>query len=60
MIGLIDDVLFEFKGQISVTELWLMTYLEIEMFRKHRQGILSRLSDAQKADMALRGELPGM
>lgn len=35
-MGYVDDILYEFKGQLSIQDIYHMTYKEIGYMRKHR------------------------
>lgn len=39
---MIDDVLLEFRGQLSLSDIYHMTYKELNYLRRHRR---QRLSD---------------
>lgn len=42
----VDDILYEFDGQISVSEIKKMTYKELGYLRDHRQKAHPREADA--------------
>ena len=52
-MGYVDMVLDEFDGQLSITDIYNMTYKEIGYLRKHRQELNKKkqpnLSDLGKA-----------
>lgn len=36
-MALIDDILYEFRGQIRIEDIYNMTYKELGYLREHRQ-----------------------
>ena len=41
-MGYVDMVLDEFNGQLSINDIYQMTYKEIGYLRKHRQELLKK------------------
>lgn len=39
LYGYIDQILYEFEGQLSLTDIYHMTFKEITYMRKHRSKI---------------------
>ena len=50
-MAMIDEVLFEFRGQLSLNDIYNMTYKELGYLREHRHQLLSN-KDVQTADAA--------
>ena len=52
-MGYVDMILDEFSGQLSITDIYHMTYKEIGYLRKHRQELNKKkqpnLNDISKA-----------
>ena len=46
-MGLVDDVLWEFKGQLRVEDIYQMTYKELGYLREHRRDRLKDKNVAQ-------------
>jgi len=46
-MGLIDDVLYEFKGQLRIEDIYQMTYKELGYLREHRRERLKDKNVAQ-------------
>lgn len=40
-MGMIDDVLWEFRGQLSLNDIYNMTYKELGYLREHRRTLLT-------------------
>lgn len=53
-MGLVDDVLYEFKGQLRLEDIYHMTYKELTYLREHR---LQKLSDKNIAQQEALGDL---
>lgn len=45
-MGLVDDVLYEFKGQLRLEDIYSLTYKELNYLREHR---LNKLKDKNVA-----------
>lgn len=43
-MGFVDEILFEFKGQLSLTDIYSMTYKELGYLRQHRNKIREELN----------------
>jgi hypothetical protein len=52
----VDDILYEFEGQLTYSEILEMTYKEIDILRKHRR---SRKQAEAKSGAALNNILSG-
>ena len=50
-MALVDEVLFEFRGQLSLNDIYHMTYKELGYLREHRREMLSN-SKVAEADAA--------
>ena len=51
-MGLLDDVLEEFDGQLSIDEIYHLTYKELGYLRKHRrEKIKARNRDLEEGKM---------
>ena len=50
-MGLVDEILFEFRGQLSISDIYHMSYKELGYLREHRKALLSdpRIQKAQAA-----------
>ena len=46
-MAMVDDVLYEFKGQLSLDEIYHMTYKELGYLREHRRERLKDRNVAQ-------------
>lgn len=46
VLGYIDQVLYEFQGQLSITDIKGMTYKELGLLRKHRTKLNIARNDA--------------
>jgi len=46
-MGFVDDVLWEFKGQLRVEDIYHMTYKELGYLREHRRDRLKDKNVAQ-------------
>ena len=44
---MVDDILFEFRGQLSIQDIYHMTYKELGYLREHRRTLLSNKKVAQ-------------
>ena len=40
-MAFVDEVLYEFRGQLSLSDIYNMTYKEIGYLREHRRAMLS-------------------
>lgn len=49
-MGYVADVLEEFNGQLSVDEIYHMTYKELGYLRKHRKDIIIAKNKANQID----------
>jgi len=49
-MGYVDEVLEEFQGQLSIEDIYHMTYKEIGYLRKHRQMIIKAKNKANQID----------
>lgn len=60
-MGFVDEVLWEFKGQLTFNDIYHMTYKELGYLRRHRQKIREALAKKPGAAMseALSQELSG-
>lgn len=38
-MGFVDEILYEFKGQLSISDIYHMTHKELGYLRKHRQKL---------------------
>lgn len=52
-MGYIDDILDEFNGQLSIQDIYHMTYKEIGYLRKHRAELIKKRGPRLQ-DMALK------
>jgi hypothetical protein len=56
-MGLVDDILYEFKGQLRLEDIYQLTYKELAYLREHR---MNRLKDKNAAqNEALQGLIGG-
>lgn len=46
-MGLVDDVLYEFKGQLTLQDIYSLTYKELGYLREHRHNRLTDKNAAQ-------------
>lgn len=46
-MGLVDDVLYEFKGQLTLQDIYSLTYKELGYLREHRHNRLADKNVAQ-------------
>ena len=46
-MALVDEVLFEFRGQLSVSDIYQMTNKELSYLREHRREMMSNSNVAQ-------------
>lgn len=53
-MGLVDDVLYEFKGQLRLEDIYRLTYKELSYLREHR---LNKLKDKNVAQSEAMREL---
>ena len=44
---MVDEVLFEFRGQLRIEDIYKMTYKELGYLRQHRQELMSNKDVAQ-------------
>lgn len=49
VLGYIDQVLYEFQGQLSITDIKGMTYKELGLLRKHRLKLNHARNEAIEA-----------
>jgi hypothetical protein len=47
-MGYVDDILDEFDKQLSIQDIYHMTYKELEYLRKHRRELMKRKHPAGK------------
>ena len=50
-MGMVDSILYEFKGQLSISDIYNMTYKELYYLKQHREELLSK-PEVQKAEAA--------
>ena len=50
-MAMVDEILFEFRGQLSLDDIYHMSYKELGYLREHRRKMLSN-KDVQKAEAA--------
>ena len=46
-MNLVDEILFEFRGQLSLSDIYQMTYKELGYLREHRRAMMSNNKVAQ-------------
>ena len=44
---MIDEVLFEFRGQLTISDIYNMTYKELGYLREHRREMMSNKKVAE-------------
>jgi hypothetical protein len=49
-MGYVDAILDEFNGQLSINDIYHMTYKEIGYMRKHRQELNKKKQDSLSLD----------
>ena len=47
----VDDILDEFSGQISINDIYHMTYKELGYLRKHRRELNKKKNQSGKSQM---------
>ena len=46
-MGLVDDILYEFKGQLRIEDIYHLTFKELAYLREHRMNRLKDKNIAQ-------------
>ena len=46
-MAMIDEVLFEFRGQLTISDIYNMTYKELGYLREHRREMMSNKKVAE-------------
>jgi hypothetical protein len=50
-MGLVDDILYEFRGQLRLEDIYRLTYKELAYLREHRMNRLKDKNAAQSEAM---------